>query len=606
MISALAWLPLGASASNPQRAEAPDDELAEVAGRMGAAAGDGPRSVRRATKTSGGDDDSAEEGEDDDDDDEWEEMGSDEMAEKMAEMDEEDGEDGEDAEAAAAAAADDPDAGKRAARHAKAVAAAAHSGAGTLDAAMAELDMDRYDDEDDEADVNAARLFGGGRATFHDTNEEDPYMTVQDEEDEEDEDYPDDFTMRPTDLVVLAARTDDDVSHLEVYVYEEALLNGTDECNLYCHHDLLLPAFPLCVAWMDCPTDGAASGHANCVAVGTMYPGIEVWDLDIIDAVEPVATLGGYPREAIDAGGDDDGDDSDGDVDDDDEEGGAEGGKPKSKAKAKASKKAKAKKGKAGGGKGAKPALRADSHTDAVLGLSWNAQYRNVLASASADHTVRVWDVSMQTTQHVLTHHGGKVQAVEWNPAEPTVLLTGGFDHVAAVVDVRAPEKAAMKWDVGADVECAVWNLGVPTQLLVSNEDGLVLCLDTRKGGGSKAVFSLSAHEKATTSLSLSPGAPSLLVTCSTDKMLKLWDIAGGKPTMVAQNNPQVGAVFSAGFAPSVPYLVACAGSKGEVAVWDILAEAAVADGPYGAQLEKFNRAAALANAAGGGDGDAE
>ena len=115
-------------------------------------------------------------------------------------------------------------------------------------------------------------------------------------------DYPDDFTVRGTDLVMLAARTDDDVSHLEVYVYEEPVLNGTDEGNLYCHHDLLLPAFPLCISWMDCPTDGR-EGRANRVAVGTMYPGIEIWDLDVIDAVEPVATLGGYEDDDIRGGG---------------------------------------------------------------------------------------------------------------------------------------------------------------------------------------------------------------------------------------------------------------------------------------------------------------
>jgi len=555
MISAIAWLPLGVAAENPQKAEAPEEELAELAalaekrGDLGA--------MRRA----------ADHGEDGSDD-EWEEMGSDELAEMEAENASDDSED--DAE-------DDPDAGKKAAKRAAAVAAAAHGGA-SIDAAMAELDMDKYDDEDD-ADVNAARLFGGGRATFHDTNDEDPYMTVKDEEDEEDEDYPDDFTVRGTDLVMLAARTDDDVSHLEVYVYEEPVLNGTDEGNLYCHHDLLLPAFPLCVSWMDCPTDGR-EGRANRVAVGTMYPGIEIWDLDVIDAVEPVATLGGYEDDDIRGGG--------GSEDEDEEDAPRKGGKKASK---------KAGKKKTSRERKKKPALKTDGHSDAVLGLSWNAQYRNVLASASADHTVRVWDISTQKTQHVLRHHDGKVQAAEWNPAEPTVLLSGGFDRRACVVDVRAPEKAAMAWDVHADVECAVWNLNEPTSMLVSDESGAVLCLDTRKGAGSAPVFTLEAHERATTSLSLCPGAPALLLTCSTDKMLKLWDIAGGKPSLVATNNPQIGAVFSAGFAPSVPYLVGCAGSKGEVAVWDILADAAVAEGPYGARLEKFNRAAALAAA---------
>ena len=38
-------------------------------------------------------------------------------------------------------------------------------------------------------------------------NDEDAYMTVKDENDRDVEDFPDDFKLRATDLILLAART---------------------------------------------------------------------------------------------------------------------------------------------------------------------------------------------------------------------------------------------------------------------------------------------------------------------------------------------------------------------------------------------------------------
>ena len=192
------------------------------------------------------------------------------------------------------------------------------------------------------------------------------------------------------------------------------------EANLYVHHDLLLPAFPLSLAWMDLsPTGGAAK--ANMVAISSMEPCIEIWDLDVTDQVEPVVTLGGIDTTAAAAAA---------------EAAAAEaaakataaaGGSSK-EAKAKAKKKAKKAAAKA------QKAFRPGSHTDAVLGLSWNREFRNVLASGSADTTVKVWDVVAQKCEHTLTHHSDKVQAVAWNPVEAPVLLTGAFDRTACLV----------------------------------------------------------------------------------------------------------------------------------------------------------------------------
>lgn len=43
----------------------------------------------------------------------------------------------------------------------------------------------------------------------------------------------------------------------QVYVFEES--NDGDH-NIYVHHDIILSAFPLCTAWLDCPIKGGEKG----------------------------------------------------------------------------------------------------------------------------------------------------------------------------------------------------------------------------------------------------------------------------------------------------------------------------------------------------------
>jgi len=131
---------------------------------------------------------------------------------------------------------------------------------------------DEADEEDD--DEEATPVLTAGNIMYYRSNKEDPNITINEDEDIDSE--IDDYEITETDLVLLGARSDEQLSNLEVYIYEEPV------DNLYPHHDIPLPVFPLCVAWLDhhpAAAAGASSStsrpNGNYAAVGTFAPYIE-------------------------------------------------------------------------------------------------------------------------------------------------------------------------------------------------------------------------------------------------------------------------------------------------------------------------------------------
>lgn len=365
----------------------------------------------------------------------------------------------------------------------------------------AKYDLADYDN-DDEIDM----LKGIGDLTYFASNEDDPYVTMKDEGDSDDED----FEIKATDNLIVVAKAEKEFCCLEVYVYNE------DLGNLYVHHDILLSSFPLAVEWLN--YDIGEDKPGNFVAVGSMEPVIEIWDLDLVDSVEPVAVLG-----------------------------------TKAKSKGKKQKKS-------------------DSHTDAVLNLSWNAQVRNVLGSASADCTVKLWDLSEGKPVTTITQHKDKVQCLSWCPSDSSSLLSGSFDKTVKMYDCRNPNKDFKSWALNGEVENVLWDRFNKTNFFATTDKGYVFYMDQRSD---KPVFTLSAHSEAVTGICQSSSVPGLLVTTSTDKTMKIWDIQDNKPSTVLERNLRLNQLFCVDSCPEAPFVFAVGGEK-EIKVWDIRESATV------------------------------
>lgn len=248
------------------------------------------------------------------------------------------------------------------------------------------------------------------------------------------------------------------------------------------------------------------------VAVGTFHPEIEIWNTNVIDALEPDCVLGGLVG-------------------------------------------------------GRRRTLKPGSHRQAVMGLSWNKEYRNILASSSADTTVKLWDITTQKCMMTLNQHKDKVPVVQFHPFEANILLTSSYDCTCSVTDGRSPNNGT--WiGIPAKPESVSWDLGSPYCFYVSTENGEILHYDVRNN--TVPHFQQTIHEGPCTSISVNPALPQLVATSGEDGFCRLWKVEENHLLPVSERNLNLGNVFSCSFYGSAPYLIAACGTSKDLCLWDV------------------------------------
>jgi len=318
------------------------------------------------------------------------------------------------------------------------------------------------------------------------------------EEDDEDSDF--DYKIEDGDIEILSLSIEDDVSTLQIWIYEEK------EKNLYLHHDILLNSYGLCIEWIGIDVT-KKSEKGNFCALGSLEPVIEIWDLDVINPIEPILRLGNLNK-------------------------------------------------------------KGDTHEAGILGLNWNKKYQNLIASCSEDKTIKLWDIEKSNLISSFDHHNKIVSSVQWHPVEYNILLTGSYDKKASIFDPRSKNKVKF-FDCKNEIESVQWDLHKNQIFSCCLDNGYICSFDFRYE--KNQLFNFKAHEKSCNEIQYHPSFKDLLVSSSEDGYIKLWNIKDNNPKLLKTQKSNYGAVFTIDFSKSCDgksFLLGASGNCGKISIY--------------------------------------
>jgi len=180
-----------------------------------------------------------------------------------------------------------------------------------------------------------------------------------------------------------------------------------------------------------------------------------------------------------------------------------------------------------------------------------------LLASASEDRTVKLWDIATGTLQQTLTGHGGPVETMAFSPDSQT-LISGDVDGTIRL------------WDVAAGAPFWVFALAENVSAVAFSPDGRLLV----SGGGDGTIrfwdvarrdeVREPVHQRgATVSLAFSPDGEAL-AGGSADGELRVWDVATGRSRWTQPVAVPARSVRSLAFSPDGKSVVSASGGSGK------------------------------------------
>jgi len=164
-------------------------------------------------------------------------------------------------------------------------------------------------------------------------------------------------------------------------------------------------------------------------------------------------------------------------------------------------------------------------HTKEVNAVEWS-QTRNehFVLSASWDKLIKLWDISHDASTSTFTGHEHLVYQVAWSFHQPGTFASASGDHTVRVWDCRNPGNSAILIHAHeGEVLTTDWSKYDPNLIFSGSVDGLIKGWDIRSP--TLPVRTLRGHRYAVRRIRTSPFSGTVLASASYDFTVKLWDL---------------------------------------------------------------------------------
>ncbi len=199
-------------------------------------------------------------------------------------------------------------------------------------------------------------------------------------------------------------------------------------------------------------------------------------------------------------------------------------------------------------------------HSSSISSVAFSSD-GELLASGSADGTIKIWDVAHGQLLRTLSGQGGGVSSVAWS-LDGKQLVSGSYDKILKVWDVARGELKHTLSGHEDWIYSVAWSPN-GKMLASGSGDGTVRIWDMRRR---ELLHTLSGHEDWIYSVAWSPNGKKL-ASGSADQSVRIWEVASGELQHTLREHENW--VFSVAWSPNGKVLAS--GSYDQtVKLWDV------------------------------------